>query len=146
MTKLFLFHGGAPGLEDNGLILPPSKTGALSTTLQSTLNGGLTDIAQRPDKVYLTSDVKLARVYAGMWTDPTAKAQRAGGGSIYEVEVEDGSLAPDEDVKSMPGVSFQADSAVIVRVQHKHVPFNKEQFAKKLNDVLRAHARAKGER
>lgn len=144
MTKIFLFHGGAPGLEENGLILPPSKTGALSTTLQSTLDGGLTDIAQRPDKVYLTSDVKLARVYAGMWTDPTAKAQRAGGGSVYEVEVEDGSLEPDEDLKSLPGVSFQADSAVIVRVQYKQVSFNKEQFAKKLNNVLRDHERAKG--
>ena len=145
MTKIFLFHGGAPGLEENGLILPPSKTGALSTTLQSTLDGGLTDIAQRPDKVYLTSDVKLARVYAGMWTDPTAKAQRAGGGSVYEVEVEDGSLEPDEDLKSLPGVSFQADSAVIVRVQYKQVSLNKEQFAKKVNNVLRDHERAKGE-
>lgn len=144
MTKLFLFHGGAPGLEDNRLILPPSRTGVLSTTLQSTLEGGLTDIAQRPDKVYLTSDVKLARVYAGMWTDPTTKTQRAGGGSVYEVEVDDGSLEPDEDLKSLSGVSFQANTAVIVRIQYKNVPFNRELFAKKLNDVLRAHAHAKG--
>ncbi|MGO4188568.1 hypothetical protein [Pseudarthrobacter sp. TAF60_1] len=102
----------------------------MSTTLQSTLEGGLTDIAQRPDKVYLTSDVKLARVYAGMWSDPTTKTQPAGGGSVYEVEVDDGSLEPDEDLKSLSGVSFQANTAVIVRIQYKNVPFNRELFAK----------------
>lgn len=109
------------------------------------MDSGLGQIAQRTDKVYVTSDVKLARVYAGMWTNPTAKVPRAGGGSVYQVEIEDGSLEPDEDLLSLPGVSFQAKSAAIVGVQYKSVPHNKGQFAKKLAEVLHQHSRAKGD-
>ncbi|MDN3905783.1 hypothetical protein [Arthrobacter sp. YD2] len=145
MSELYLFHGGAPGLEDGGAILPPDITGIASATLQATLESGLTEIAQRSDRVYMTSDIKLARAYAAMWTDPVTGAQR-GGGSVYQVEVVDGSLEPDEDLLSLAGLSYQAKTAMILRVWHRSVPLNAKHVQKKMRAVMREHERAKNVR
>ncbi len=143
MTRLFLFHGGTPGLREGESILPPSLTGVRSATLESTLKNGLAQIAQRLDMVYMTSDVNLARVYAGMWTAPGSITSRAGGGWIYQVEARDGALEPDQDLLSLSGVSFQADAAVITGIHDKNVPYDQERFRKKLASILRDHERAK---
>lgn len=122
-------------------ILPPTITRSTSTTLQSSLEEGLTEIAQRADKVYMTSRVNLARGYASAWVNPDTGIE--GGGWVYEVEVEDGTMEPDRDLLSSDGISFQADSAVIIRIQDKGVPSNPKRYGKEFRQVLSAHAAAK---
>jgi hypothetical protein len=141
MSRLFFFHGGVPGLDVGDSLLPPSVTEAISTTLQSTIEEGLTEIAQRPDKVYMTSRVNLARGYASVWVNPDTG--NAGGGWVYEVEVEDGTMEPDQDLLSCDGTAFQADSAVIIRIQDRGVASNPKRYAKEFRQVLNAHEAAK---
>lgn len=137
----YYFHGGTPILNKGDQILPPSLTGARSTTLESQSELSTDLIAQRTDKVYLTSDLELAQVYAGLWTPDGT--DEPGGGSVYQVEVHDGSLEPDQDLLSSEGVSFQADSAVILSVWKRSVAYKQEKFSKKLKQVMRNHERDK---
>ena len=141
MSRLFLFHGGVPGLAVSESLLPPTITKTTSTTLQSSLEEGLTEIAQRPDKVYMTSRVNLARGYASAWINPDTGIE--GGGWVYEVEVKDGTMEPDQDLLSSDGTSFQADSAVIIRIQDKGVASNPKRYAKEFRQVLNGHEAAK---
>ncbi|TVU64850.1 hypothetical protein FQP90_07305 [Paenarthrobacter nitroguajacolicus] len=139
MTNLYLFHGGAPGLKVGDRVLPPTETRVKSQALAASLELGFGKIAQQLDKVYMTTDVKLARAYAGMWTDPASASSPAGGGVVYRVEVEDGTLEADKDLLSSPGVSYQASSAVVVDIQYSYVAFDKEEITTTLNRVLSAH-------
>ncbi|MGJ9402889.1 hypothetical protein [Arthrobacter sp. KK5.5] len=139
--RIYYFHGGTPTLNEGEQIVPTSQSGARSTNLESQLELGANQIAQRTDKVYLTTDLELAQVYAGLWT--AEGADQAGGGSVYQVEVRDGSMESDQDLLSSAGVSYQADSAVVIAVWNRSVAFKKEKFAKKLKKVLSEHERAK---
>lgn len=141
MSRLFLFHGGVPGLAEGESIVPPSITNVTSTTLQSSIEEGMTEIAQRPDKVYMTSRVNLARGYASVWVNPDTESQ--GGGWVYEVEVTDGTMEPDQDLLSSDGISFQADSAVIVRIHDRGVAYNAKRYGKEFRQVMNAHEAAK---
>lgn len=138
---MHLFHGGAPGLDVGDKILPPSQTGVKSQTLDASLELGLGKIAQRFDKVYVTTDVMLAKVYGGMWTDPALADSLAGGGVVYRVAVEDGILEGDDDLLSSPGVSYQANSAVVIDIQFQNVSFDQAEFTATLDRVLSAHRR-----
>jgi hypothetical protein len=91
-----LWHGGAPGRRVGDLLLPPSGTGLARTHRSMSLGYGLTQIGQRDDRVYLTSDKELARAYAGMWT---RQGGGMGGGSLYKVATDD-PLDPDADLLS----------------------------------------------
>lgn len=137
----YYFHGGTPFLNVGDLVLPPSVTAARSTTLEIQLEESPDVIAQRPDKVYLTTDVGLAEVYAGLWTPDGTDTP--GGGSIYQVEVQDGSMEPDADLLSIDGLSFQADCAVVVAVHKRTVATNQRKSSKKLKKVMRQHERLK---
>ncbi len=97
-------------------------------------------ISQRGDRVYVTSDRGLARVYAGGWSDDGV---HFGYGWLYEVTVDEASLEPDADLLSLPGVSFQAPSATIVHVHERSVRPNQARFAETLTSLLEEHARAK---
>ncbi|CAN7241386.1 hypothetical protein LJR078_001032 [Arthrobacter sp. LjRoot78] len=144
MADIYYFHGGAPGLLEGGVILPPPVTGARSTTLESQVASGANKIAQRPDKVYLTTDVELARVYAELWT--ADETDVPGGGSVYQVVVEDGSMEPDQDLLSSEGLAFQSNSAVIQRIHDKKVVPNPKKISKKLSKVMRQHEKANAAR
>lgn len=65
------FHGGAPGLHLNDLILPPRLTKAKSVFI---FGGKLT----RRDRVYVTDEINGARFYALLAV--------GGPGSVYRVE------------------------------------------------------------
>ncbi|TFF04362.1 hypothetical protein [Cellulosimicrobium funkei] len=85
----------------------------------------MTEIAQRDDRVYLTSDRELARAWAGLWTPD---GEHFGNGSLYQVDAELAALEPDEDLLSLEGVSFQVPRAVVrvvydaaVRYSEKHL-------------------------
>ncbi|MBD1540550.1 hypothetical protein HC749_20620 [Arthrobacter sp. S13_S34] len=143
-TPKYLFHGGAPGLKVGDKVLPPTETGVKSQTLAASLVLGLGQIAQQLDKVYMTTDVMLAKVYAGSWTDPAPAKAVAGGGVVYRVEVQDGTLQADKDLLSSPGVSYQASSAVVVDIQYKSVAFDKDEFTGTLNRVMAAHESSVG--
>lgn len=142
MTTMYLFHGGAPGLKIGDRVLPPTDTGVKSQTLAASLELGLDRIAQQPDKVYATTDVMLAKVYAGMWANPDSDKSVAGGGVVYRIVVEDGTLEADKDLLSSPGVSYQANSAVVTDIHYKTVAFNKEEFAATMERVLSAHEKS----
>jgi hypothetical protein len=137
---LRLWHGGAPGRRVGDLLLPPSQTGVISAVLQMSLEAGMADISQRPDRVYVTTDRHLAEAWAGVWTPDGAKH---GGGALYRVEAED--LEPDEDLLSLTGVSFQTAQARVSAVYNAHVPFHSK-YAKVLQRMVDAHAAAKAQR
>jgi hypothetical protein len=133
---LRLWHGGAPGLRAGDALLPPSQTGAYSRATIS-LEEGLTDIAQRPDLVYATTDRDFARAWAGLHT---TDGQTFGGGALYRVELVN--PEPDEDLLSLPGVSFQAQSGVVLAVYNAHVP-NSPRHLQRLRKMLEAHEAGK---
>lgn len=97
----------------------------------------MTGIAQREDRVYVTSDRNLARAWAGIWTPDGV---HHGGGALYQVEAED--LEPDEDLLSLGGLSFQVARARVLTVYDPHVAYQAK-FGRVLERVLSQHAAAK---
>ncbi len=92
------FHGGFPRLRVGEFVLPSSVTGA-----HSTADHGAEGVCRR-DRVYLTTDLQAAKVFAAMFPN--------GRGWVYQVEP-DGELEPDPDCKD-PGFSFQCERARVV--------------------------------
>lgn len=97
-------------------------------------------ISQRADRVYVTSDRGLARVYAGGWSEDGV---RFGYGWLYEVTVDEATLEPDADLISLPGISYQAPSATVVRVFERSVRPDQRRFVQKLTGILEELERAK---
>lgn len=139
-TSARLWHGGAPGRRPGDWLLPPSETGIASTVRAMSIEAGMTEIGQRDDRVYLTSDRDLARAWAGIWTPDGV---RHGGGSLYRVEAE--TLEPDDDLLSLPDLSFQAPRARVLVVYDAHVAYQ-PRFARVLEKVLVDHESAKTKR
>lgn len=114
-----LWHGGAPGREPGDLLLPPTATGLRYTRADVASEEQVQDpILQRSDRVYVTTDRELAQVFAAEWS---IDGELHGGGWLYLVEVEEGVLEVDDDLASLPGVSFQAPSARVIRVWQRDV-------------------------
>jgi hypothetical protein len=86
------FHGGRAGFKT---ILPPSITGAEQ-------NGGVPNNVRRKDRVYITTDIPTAILWASQHSSPM----------LYEVEPE-GAIEVDPDHKGVD-VSFQCEKAKIV--------------------------------
>lgn len=97
-------------------------------------------VSQRSDRVYVTPDRRLARVYAGGWSEDGV---HFGYGWLYEVAAEEALLEPDADLLSLPGVSFQVPSATVVRVYERSVRPNQRRFAETLTGILEELDRAK---
>ena len=135
-----LWHGGAPGRRPGDWLLPPSETGIASTVRGMSIEAGMTEIGQRDDRVYVTCDRDLARAWAGIWTPDGV---RHGGGSLYRVEAE--TLEPDDDLLSLPGLSFQASRARVLVVYDAHVAYH-PRFGRVLEKVLADHEAAKTKR
>lgn len=133
-----LWHGGAPGRQVGNLLEPPADTGLQYTRLHQSIEQGQRDIAQRLDRVYITADRHLALAYASTWTPDGVRYR---GGSLYLVESEE--REPDEDLLSLPGVSFQTRSARVKGVAKARVPFDRERSLRKLNEVIARLERAK---
>lgn len=91
------------------------------TRRHQSIEQGQRDIAQRLDRVYVTTDRHLALAYASTWSPD---GRRCSGGSLYLVDSDE--LEPDEDLLSLPGVSFQVRSARIIAVAKVRVPFDRE--------------------
>ena len=132
-----LWHGGAPGREEGEWLFPPDETGIPVTSRDLSVDAGLDQIAHRRDRVYLTTDRGLAKAWAGIWTPD---GERHGGGTLYRVEAD--LLEPDEDLLSLPGVSFQAPRARVVRVYDPYVAYPPRHL-NVLKRILTQHARAK---
>jgi hypothetical protein len=66
------------------------------------IEAGLGETAQRPDRVYVTTNRDLAREYAWLWTPDGV---HHGKGALYRVSVELEDLEPDEDLLSLTGLS-----------------------------------------
>jgi hypothetical protein len=92
VTSRRYFHGGRAGFKT---IFPPSVTGAEQ-------NGVVPDRVRRKDRVYVTTDVATAILWASQHSSPM----------LYEVEPE-GAIEADPDHKGV-GVSFQCERAKIV--------------------------------
>ena len=91
-TSRRYFHGGRAGFK---AILPPSVSGAEQ-------NGVVPDSVRRKDRVYITTDVATAILWASRQSSPM----------LYEVEPE-GAIEADPDHKGVD-VSFQCEKAKIV--------------------------------
>ena len=129
------WHGGAPGRKPGDKLLPPSITGLTFTRRDMSIAQGLTEIAQRADLVYLTTDRELARAYAGLWT---LDDQVLGGGALYRVEPDE-PPEPDEDLLSLAGLSWQVRSATIGAVYDAYVRFDLTSIARSSNASPAAH-------
>jgi rifampin ADP-ribosylating transferase len=90
------YHAGPIGLRE---ILSPSITGAPSTAAY-----GAAGICRR-DRVYVTTDLACAVGFASL-------VPPHGAGAVYEVEPVNPVSDPD---CHMPGLSFEAESARIIR-------------------------------
>lgn len=114
-----LFHGGTRKLHRGGVLLPPDRSGA-STTADFGASA-----ACRRDRVYLTTDLEAARLFAIM-------APPKGNGSVYEVEPI-GELEVDPDYLSDEGAAYAAPMARVLRVVDRRVTqlhgFDKHQVA-----------------
>jgi hypothetical protein len=137
-----LWHGGAPGRLIGEFILPPSITGLEKTTADDSRAGGFLSIAQRRDRVYVTTRRQLAVAFAAAWENPTTG--KAGGGGLYRVELL-GEAEPDEDLLSLPGLSFQAQRAKVLSVDKAAVKFNRENLSA-FQRVIREHKVAESKR
>lgn len=94
------YHGGPRGFQRGAMLLPPSITKVRSTTDLV----GANDV-HRNDRVYVTTDINAALLYAAAFNR----------GVIYEVEPV-GELEPDPDC-SLEGLSFQCERARIKHIQ-----------------------------
>ena len=107
MSAITYWHGGQAGLRCGERVLPPSQTGA-----KNTLNQFGTGRVARKDRVYVTTDFAAAMMYA---------VGHPSRGHVYEVAPV-GRLRDDPDC-SVPGLSFECESAIVVAVR---VPTKKE--------------------
>ena len=133
-----LWHGGAPGRQVGDQLAPPAETGLLYTRLHQSIEQGQRDIAQRLDRVYVTTDRHLALAYASTWSPD---GRRCLGGSLYLVDSDE--LEPDEDLLSLPGLSFQTRSARVIAVAKARVRFDRERSLQKIGEVVTRLERAK---
>lgn len=117
---------------------PPAESGLRYTRLHQSIEQGQREIAQRLDRVYVTTDRHLALAYASTWSPD---GRRCPGGSLYLVATDE--LEPDEDLLSLPGLSFQARSARVTAVAKAKVRFDRERSLQKINEILIRHERAK---
>lgn len=137
-SKQRLWHGGAPGRQVGDLLAPPAETGLRYTRLHQSIEQGQRDIAQRLDRIYITTDRHLALAYASTWSPD---GRRCRGGSLYLVDSDE--LEPDEDLLSLPGLSFQVRSARIIAVAKVRVAFDRERSLHKMSEVVTRLERAK---
>lgn len=129
MTPTY-YHGGTPDLRRGTVLLPPTETNIVSRTWALVVKAGYASdpTVQRQDKVYLTTDPALAKFYAMQWSEE-------GGGSVYKVEVDEGSLEIDSDLGQSG--CWMADSAKILGVCDPRVPRD-EQFIEQMLNLKRA--------
>ncbi len=98
------YHGGVKRLKIGDVILPPSVTGKRNIG-KNVSAGDITDGHCKPDKVYITTDLNSAKVYASSMPF----------GDVYVVEP-NGLIEPDIDAL---GISFICDSAKVVSIVQK---------------------------
>lgn len=135
-----LWHGGAPGLNVGDRLLPPTATGLVRTRADQSAEAGLSQISQRRDRVYVTTDRELAKVFARQWFDGTRVRSH---GWLYLVEVEQADLEDDDDLRSLPGVSYQAATGFVLAVKDRGVRDDPSASRRALERVLGAHAQAR---
>lgn len=98
MTETIFWHGGRPGIQRGGVLLPPSIT-----KVPSLSEYGAAGVHRR-DRVYLTTSRGVALLYA-------AGVPK---GVIYQCQPI-GEIEPDPDC-SLPGLSWQCGMARVLRV------------------------------
>jgi hypothetical protein len=102
------YHGGVRRLHRGGVLLPPCRTGAPSSSEYGAAH------VHRRDRVYLTPVLEHARFFALL-------APPRGCGDVYEVEPL-GELEPDPDYQGPPeGASVAVPMARVVRVVERRV-------------------------
>jgi hypothetical protein len=118
--NLVLWHGGVSGLAAGSRLLPPTHTNDANNVADM----GVPDA--RRDRVYFTTDVELARVFAA------AVSERSGHSALYRVEPV-GQMDPDPD---FPEVGFQAKQALIAEVVENDVTLTKIEMLQRQRPYL----------
>lgn len=114
------FHGGVPGLRQGQYILPPCETGAFSVAdckSAPAAEQAKIEAIHRRDRVYLTTDKRVAMLWAALHPDGTATE----GGWVYRVQPE-GEIEPDPDYLPGDGVSVCAPRAKVIGIVKTGVP------------------------
>ena len=121
------YHGGPRGLDKQGWLLPPTRTG-IAAAVDFLPDGQIESGHVRRDRVFITTSMTVAELFARM--------HPSGRGAIYEV-TPFGNVEPDPDYDG-EDTSFQVEKAMIRRVV-KRVKFSRE-----LLSTLSGQAQAKG--
>lgn len=110
MTLHLLFHGGVTGLNVGDRIIPPSESGVKAAA------DYLPDQSQaehvRRDRVYITSDLQAAILFAAL--------RSPGGGDVYAV-LPESPVEPDADYLAEPCDSWQCPAAIVLTVVERGV-------------------------
>lgn len=92
------FHGGRPGIPRGAFLLPPSITRTKHLSMFGAAG------VHRMDRVYVTTQMAAAMLYAAGWPK----------GVIYQCEPL-GALEPDPDCTE-PGIAWQCERARVTRI------------------------------
>ena len=96
------WHGGTPGLGIGDRVLPPEETQAPTLA-----DFGMAGVCRR-DRVYVTTDMRVAILYAAM--------HPSGRGKVYEV-LPGGPLDPDPDWNGEEGLSLETTYARVISIR-----------------------------
>lgn len=120
-----LFHGGAPRIRINGLLLPADRLGLRVDYSSPAFAAG--SIAYDPSKVYVTTDVGVATGYAARYVDPATGL--VGGGWVYEVATTEPPVS-DPDFWTFPDAYLMANKARVLRVVKRNVRLSRPEQAR----------------
>lgn len=113
----------------------PAQRDEAFSRLAISIEEGLTDIAQRLDRVYATTDRALGRAWASLFTPDGTTFP---GGALYRVELE--APEPDADLLSSAGLSYEAPRGRILAVYDAQVPYDGKHL-RYLQNLLNEHER-----
>lgn len=130
--RLDLWHGGAPGRVQGDLLLPPTITGVLGMG-QAATQQGLGRVVSFADRVYVTTDRRIARAAAANWA---RRFPNGGRGTLYRVVLDDVALELDADLPRGPFECFQVERAIVGSVAEVDVDPDDPQHAQALLEFI----------
>lgn len=110
---------------------PPTHTDVALNSGTVNLNAGMPNPAYRTDRVYATTNQRLALAFAAYWS---TKALRRPGGTLYQVSFDDDEVETDADSPRRDHFSYQAPSGYVIAVARAGVI-----WSAKYRDIMRSN-------
>lgn len=112
VSETIYYHGGVAGLRPGARLLPPSVTGVTPAMRYAPADlMPVADEVYRDDRVYLTTDLAAAKVFAAFHLS----GRQGRGGDVYRVAPV-GPVENDPDYQGAPGGSVRCAEALVVGV------------------------------